>query len=163
MTGNGPHRRGSPLIRLGSHLTPYPKSELTHSTSLCLRKAGLDPGCWSRMADRMPNRELLYQEFGILLATECKRKCLTQAQLAELAHVSRSSIANMEGGREPIQLHLLYSIASILRIDAYSLLPKESALVPEPSITVETKEARYLAEAMNWLKTAKSSTGETHG
>jgi hypothetical protein len=101
----------------------------------------------------MANRDLLYQEFGILLVTERKRKRLT----------SRPCIANMEGGREPIQLHLLYSNASILRIDAHSLLPKESGLVPEPSITVETKEARYLAEAMEWLKAAKPSTGETHG
>ena len=110
----------------------------------------------------MPNRELLYREFGILLATERKRKRLSQAQLAQLADLSRTSITNIECGRQPIQLHQLYSFASILRVDAHNLLPRESALVPEPSITVETKEARYLAEAMKLLKAAKPSTGETH-
>jgi transcriptional regulator with XRE-family HTH domain len=109
------------------------------------------------------NRELLYREFGILLATERKRKRLSQAQFAELVNLSRTSITNIECGRQPIQLHQLYFFASILRIGAHTLLPKESAMVPEPSITIETKEARYLAEVMKLLKAAKPATGETHG
>jgi transcriptional regulator with XRE-family HTH domain len=117
----------------------------------------------ARIVDNVANRELLYREFGILLATERKRKRLSQAQLAELTNLSRTSITNIECGRQPIQLHQLYSFASILRIDAHNLLPKESAMVAEPSITVETKEARYLAEAMKLLKAAKPETGETHG
>ena len=113
--------------------------------------------------NKLANRELLYREFGIRLATERKRKRLSQAQFGELANLSRTSITNIECGRQPIQLHQLYFFASILRVDAHSLLPKESALVPEPSITVETKEARYLAEAMKLLKAAKPTSGETHG
>jgi transcriptional regulator with XRE-family HTH domain len=112
---------------------------------------------------KLANRELLYREFGILLATERKRKRLSQAQLAELANLSRTSITNIECGRQPIQLHQLFSFASILRVDAHTLLPKESAMVPEPSVTIETKEAQYLAEVMKLLKAAKPPTGETHG
>ena len=115
------------------------------------------------MIGNVANRELLYREFGILLATERKRKRLSQAQLAKLVNLSRTSITNIECGRQPIQLHQLYFFASILRIDAHNLLPKESAMVPEPSITVETKEARYLAEAMKLLKAAKPATGEING
>jgi transcriptional regulator with XRE-family HTH domain len=111
---------------------------------------------------KLANRELLYREFGILLATERKRKRLSQAQFAELVNLSRTSITNIECGRQPVQLHQLFSFASILRVDAHNLLPKESALVPEPSITVETKEARYLAAAMKLLKAAKPSMGEAH-
>jgi transcriptional regulator with XRE-family HTH domain len=118
---------------------------------------------YAKLVNNLANRELLYREFGIRLATERKRKRLSQAQLGELANLSRTSITNIECGRQPIQLHQLYIFASLLRVDAHSLLPKESALVPEPSITIETKEARYLAAAMKLLKAAKPTTGETHG
>lgn len=37
--------------------------------------------------------------------------------------ISRSSVANMEGGRQAISLHQLYRIADILRVEPSVLLP----------------------------------------
>jgi len=111
----------------------------------------------------MPNRDLIYREFGIRLGAERKRKRLSQAQLAELVGLSRTSITNIECGRQPIQLHQLYSFASILRIEAHGLLPKESTLVPEPPFTTGTKGEQYLADVMKSLKAVRPLRGEKHG
>jgi transcriptional regulator with XRE-family HTH domain len=76
-------------------------------------------------------KDLVYREFGLLLATERKRKHLSQSQLAGLAGMSRTSITNIECGRQPVQLHQVYAFASILHVDVHNLLPKESILVDD--------------------------------
>src|SRR5205809_7305644 len=48
---------------------------------------------------------------------------MTQSQLAAQVGLTRSSIANLEAGRQRIQLHLLVWIAETLGVDAPSLLP----------------------------------------
>jgi len=112
----------------------------------------------------LPNKDLVYREFGVLLAAERKRKRLSQSQLANLAGLSRTSITNIECGRQPIQLHQLYSFASILRIDVNNLLPKESALVEERRSEPSEPTARYIEEAKKMLeKLAPSSLGSNNG
>lgn len=101
----------------------------------------------------MANKNLVYREFGLLLATERKRKGLSQSQLAALTGMSRTSITNIECGRQPIQLHQVYSFASILRIEVEKLLPKESALV-DPATGVRTsgeEQTRYLEQVRRLL------------
>jgi transcriptional regulator with XRE-family HTH domain len=112
----------------------------------------------------LPNKDLVYREFGVLLAAERKRKRLSQSQLGELAGLSRTSITNIECGRQPIQLHQLFSFASILRIDVKNLLPKESVLGEELRTGSHEPLARYIADAKNFLeKLPTSSTEDDHG
>lgn len=49
---------------------------------------------------------------------------LTQAALANAVSLSRTSITNIEKGRQPILLHTLYSIASALNMKVPDLLPE---------------------------------------
>jgi transcriptional regulator with XRE-family HTH domain len=93
------------------------------------------------------NRELLFREFGILLAGERRRKHLSQAQFAARVALSRTSVTNIERGRQSVQLHQLYVFASVLQIDVMKLLPKESIIDEAPTAIVNDKRARYL-EAM---------------
>jgi transcriptional regulator with XRE-family HTH domain len=98
------------------------------------------------------NRELLSREFGILLAGERRRKHFSQAQFAARVGLSRTSVTNIERGRQAIQLHHLYTFASALQIEVTKLLPKES-VVSEPQVAAtEDKRDRYLAEAMKALE-----------
>lgn len=111
----------------------------------------------------LPNKDLVYREFGVLLAAERKRKRLSQSQLAQLAGLSRTSITNIECGRQPIQLHQLYFLASILRIDVKNLLPKESSLEEQRSSSSQP-EARYIAQLKKMLeKLPANSLGGSHG
>jgi transcriptional regulator with XRE-family HTH domain len=51
----------------------------------------------------------------------------TQAQLADFLELSRTSVTNIERGRQHIQLHILYRIAAALQISVHELLPEISA------------------------------------
>src|ERR1700722_11864565 len=90
---------------------------------------------------------LLYREFGLLLAAERKRKHLTQAQFAARVGLSRTSVTNIECGRQPVQLHHLYLFAGVLQITAQSLLPREPVAQPEERPDVVNEQALYLREA----------------
>jgi transcriptional regulator with XRE-family HTH domain len=89
---------------------------------------------------------LLYREFGLVLATERKRKHLSQKQFGAKVGLSRTSVTNIECGRQPIQLHQLYLFAATLRVEVAKLLPKEAPVLLEEVHTAENKEAQYLAD-----------------
>lgn len=101
----------------------------------------------------MPNKELLYQEFGIALANERRRRHLSQAQFAAKVGLSRTSVTNIERGRQPIQLHQLYLFASTLQIEVGKLLPKEFA--PAESHSSSNKKEDYIAEVVRAVTQGK--------
>jgi DNA-binding XRE family transcriptional regulator len=69
-----------------------------------------------------------YQDFGELLKAarrpQVHRPLITQGQLAAALGISRSSIANIEKGRQPVQLHLVVRMAEILGVEVGSLIPQ---------------------------------------
>ena len=109
----------------------------------------------------LASRELLYREFGLLLATERKRRRLTQRQFAELTKLSRTSITNIECGRQPIQLHQLYVFATVLRVDVQKFLPKGTSITEQPT-TIEDNKDKYIAEVLKRIKATKSATREIY-
>jgi transcriptional regulator with XRE-family HTH domain len=68
----------------------------------------------------------LYAEVGRRLRTARKRARLTQAQLADTINMSRSSVANLEAGRQRMPLHLLIWIARVIHVSPADLLPEAS-------------------------------------
>lgn len=101
----------------------------------------------------MANRDLLYREFGILLASERRRKHLSQAQFSARVGLSRTSITNIECGRQPIQLHQLYLFASVLRSDLLRLLPKEPIANDDlaPAKTLDESHVLYIEQAKKMI------------
>lgn len=61
--------------------------------------------------------------FGKNLAIERKRSGVTQEELGRRVGIVRTTIANLEAGRQNISLPLLYRIALALGNDLNSLLP----------------------------------------
>ncbi len=61
---------------------------------------------------------------GALIKWHRKRAKLTQGELAQLVGFTRTSISNMESGRQRIQLDTLYTIAKALEVDVSELLPQ---------------------------------------
>jgi transcriptional regulator with XRE-family HTH domain len=62
-------------------------------------------------------------DFGRLVAERRKRQKLTQKAFAVAVGLSRASIANIERGKQAVQLHLIYKIASVLNADVRELIP----------------------------------------
>ena len=63
---------------------------------------------------------------------------LTQAQLAKAVDMTRSSIANLEAGRQRVPLHLLIWIAEIVDVRPADLLPDAPAFggrIAAPDLT----------------------------
>jgi transcriptional regulator with XRE-family HTH domain len=81
--------------------------------------------------------EPFYREFGDRLRLARQAKGLSQAEVAPGVGLSRTSIANIERGRQRLSLHLLMEFARVLEVEPADLLPP---IEPEP----EVKRSRRL-------------------
>lgn len=84
------------------------------------------------------NEDLLFKEIGKYLKTIRKEKKLTQAELARAAGVLRTSVTNLEAGKQKVPLPVIYELCAVLQIDITALLPAiEQVLKKEGSPSVE--------------------------
>lgn len=65
----------------------------------------------------------IYEEFGNQLRNIRERLGMTQQQLADSSDFSRTSISNIESGKQRILLHQMYEFADILNVPSTELLP----------------------------------------
>lgn len=68
-------------------------------------------------------QEKFYQMLGGLIKNARTQAGLKQEAFASYLNLSRTSIVNIEKGRQHPPIHLLWVIAKVLDIDATSLLP----------------------------------------
>lgn len=69
----------------------------------------------------------LYTAFGRLVFSHRKRhRHLTQEKLGRLVGLSRTSITNIEKGRQHVSLHHLFALAEALKVSPEALLPASS-------------------------------------
>lgn len=88
-----------------------------------LRKAKLE----RRLAAQQPRNEpggVLYFTVGIAIRAARQAKEMTQAELAKRTGLARTSIVNIEGGKQRLPLATLYDIADALGVQAVALLPR---------------------------------------
>lgn len=76
------------------------------------------------------NLDLFYQITGRKITTARKRKepTITQELLAKEIGISRTSMVNIEKGRQRVSLHLLWQMADFLQVDFSELVPTEKEL-----------------------------------
>jgi transcriptional regulator with XRE-family HTH domain len=87
---------------------------------------------------------------------------MSQDAFAKAVGLSRTSITNIERGRQPVSLHTLYSMADILGVEPADLLPPPSktsvalALTGEPNSKLTPQEKEQLetlsAKESSWLR-----------
>ncbi|MEO3780888.1 helix-turn-helix transcriptional regulator [Micromonospora sp. B11E3] len=65
----------------------------------------------------------IYDELGQRVRNARTRAGVTQGQLAQRIGLTRSSVANLEAGRQKIMLHVLLGIAEALDVGPEDLLP----------------------------------------
>lgn len=84
----------------------------------------------------------LYKDFGRLVRDHRRRLGLTQEQLADHVGLSRTSITNVEQGRQKVLLHQMFALAESLQIRPEVLLPARAP--SEVSPRIEEKLAKHL-------------------
>lgn len=88
-------------------------------------------GVWYE--SNMPvNEELLYRRIGERLKRRREELGLKQGQLADAVGLLRTSITNIESGRQRPPIHLLYALCAALNLEAAHVLPT-SEEVSRPS------------------------------
>lgn len=96
-----------------------------------------------------------YAEFGTKLKRAREKAGLTQKELAERVQLPRTSVTNIEHGRQRIALHQLIQFASALGTEPLELLPNEDPnldeLVPEksrPSLPDDEEQRQFIASVL---------------
>ena len=74
-------------------------------------------------------QERLYQLLGENVRRHRNQRGFTQEQLAERVTLTRTSIVNIEQGRQHPPLHLLFQIAKALKVPVQVLIPEETEFV----------------------------------
>jgi len=75
--------------------------------------------------------DLIYQSIGKLVRIRREKLNLTQDDLAQRVGLKRTSITNIEKGRQRIQVHTLYDLATALEVDLPALVPTFKTLEPD--------------------------------
>lgn len=83
--------------------------------------------------------EQIYKELGKRVGTARDKANLTQERLAVRVGLSRTSIVNIEAGRQRVPLHQLYRIADALDLEPADLLP------PAPNIDEEDRKRQWIS------------------
>ncbi|MBC2714090.1 MAG: helix-turn-helix domain-containing protein [Desulfobacteraceae bacterium] len=97
-------------------------------------------------------KKSIYIEFGKKLEAARNKAELTQEALAKRVGLSRTSITNIEKGRQRIPFHMLYLFA-----DALGVLPKD--LMPEKKIESEQMEYEFNMELLKGINIEEKSLG----
>ncbi len=71
----------------------------------------------------MTSDDLVYIRLGKLVRARRERIGLTQEELAARVGLLRTSISNIEHGRQKIQVHTLFALAQALGVTHAALLP----------------------------------------
>src|SRR5437868_7198023 len=96
----------------------------------------------------------LYVRFGELFRKHREAKPLTQEQVSKMVGLSRTSIANIEAGRQKILLHQLLDLAAAVEIHPSALIPEETAISdPEIERVLATLRPRLKDPGeVEWIK-----------
>jgi transcriptional regulator with XRE-family HTH domain len=95
---------------------------------------------------------LLYKEFGRRLKDARKTAKLTQEILAAQVGLSRTSITNIERGRQHIQIHTMFLLCDAIGIHPSKLL-KNMRLTPDNELdTLHSEKSSLSTEGKAWVE-----------
>ncbi len=94
----------------------------------------------------------LYTAIGTRIRRERERQSFTQEELASRIGIGRTSLTNIEAGRQRLLVHQLWRIASALFIQPRDLLPDRSSAkaqsVEELLASVPKNEREFVARVV---------------
>lgn len=97
--------------------------------------------------------DLIYKEFGRLLKKSRTAANLTQETLAKRVGLSRTSITNIEKGRQHINLHMLYVLSDSIGVRPSDLLPDKDLVDIDINLNNVLSKANVSEDAgRDWIK-----------
>jgi transcriptional regulator with XRE-family HTH domain len=101
------------------------------------------------------NETELYRTIGERLRARREELGLKQSALAAEAGLRRTSITNIEAGRQKAPLHVLYALCLALDLEIGCLLPSNDEVLEQSTVTVELgrEKKRIPPEAARVLET----------
>ena len=103
------------------------------------------------------NEELLYRAIGESIRRRREEMHMTQSRLGAEAGVLRTSVTNIEAGRQRPPLHLLFKICAALGVETSTIVPSNAEVTRPNAVPVEVDgEVRLMppkaAEALERLR-----------
>lgn len=83
------------------------------------------------------NEDFLYKKIGERIRDRRTKAKLTQGQLADAIGVLRTSITNIEAGRQKAPLHVLYELCTVLGAEMTEILPTGSEVVQDNGMSIK--------------------------
>lgn len=110
------------------------------------------------------NEERLYQLVGGTVKQRRTELGMTQSRLATEVGVTRTSVTNVETGRQKLPLHVLFKVCAVLGIETRDVIPENGEIVRSEAVPVEVDgEVRFMppkaAEALRRLRDAGLKEG----
>lgn len=102
-----------------------------------------------------------YSTFGKVLGELRRKRKISQEMLADEVGLTRTSITNIEKGRQPVQLHTLYLMARLLSVDIKDLLPSPQIIDQSREIEGLTVSRSEWLEQMNVKLPGGTGDGKT--
>ena len=104
-----------------------------------------------------------YQQFGRKLRQARQESGLSQADLAVAIDRSRTSVSNIEKGRQGISLRTFGKLLQVLNVDADQLLPADDVTSVPPSglISLSQEERDFVERGLGRL--GRESHGDAFG
>jgi len=103
----------------------------------------------------------LYEEFGKLVRGARERVRMSQADLGRRVRLSRTSVTNIERGRQHVSIRQLFDIARVLGLPPHTLLPEPRSVLPRV-IRTDIKRKGYGEEVSGLIEQVWSSSAELH-
>jgi transcriptional regulator with XRE-family HTH domain len=101
-----------------------------------------------------------YKALGLNIGKARKEAGYTQDDLAKTLKLSRTSITNIEKGKQPVQAHVLAELAQTLKTSVAALIPSKSAS-EEPE--VKTRIAKLSESKQFWVTRVLGTYSEEEG
>jgi transcriptional regulator with XRE-family HTH domain len=104
----------------------------------------------------MADPTAFYREVGQNVRRKREQLGLTQEALASQVALTRTSITNIEKGRQKLLLHTLVDIAHALGVEPALLLP---TIIDGSKERLDAKLKEYTTSQQDWIKTTIESSG----
>ena len=106
--------------------------------------------------------EAIYRVFGRRLRELRDQQGIAQEELATLSGLTRSSIANIENGKQRVLLHQLLQFAEALHVDLHVLIPTAGVgLLKMADAEVYDAKAAYLDKLRNLTSNPRKEPSAT--
>lgn len=105
----------------------------------------------------------LYRHIGRRIQQFRTERHLSQDELARMVGISRTSVVNIEKGRQRLPIHTLWEIAGALHVDPHALLPGAEAATHATALSAVQTLEDVPPEAQPWLTEIIGQPGGANG